>query len=145
MGLWLAISHSHSLTSTHTFSCHFFPFWLLRTHKVKLRSTLRNSQISRRDSSMLFMSFSWIIGPVKNVLCPRFELVLHKLYRNTLTTRPTYQSCQIFSKAKVKQVSSWRISSALAFKLEKQWFLPQTGAFFFKKNVKKKFQKRRKM
>ena len=93
---------------------------------------------------MLFMSFSWIIGPVKNVLCPRFELVLLKQYRNTLTTRPTYQSCQIVSTAKVKQVSSWRIGSALAFKLEKQWFLPQTGAFFCKK-MSKKFRKRRKM
>ena len=142
MACYLSLTHSQAHTHI---QLPFFPFWLLRTHMVKLRSTLRNSQISKRDSSMLFMSFSWIIGPIKNVLCPRFELVLHKLYRNTLTTRPTYQSYQIVSMAKVKQVSSWRIGSALAFKLEKQWFLPQTGAFFCKKKCQKKFQIRRKM
>ena len=76
MACYLSLTHSQAHTHI---QLPFFPFWLLRTHMVKLRSTLRNSQISKRDSPMLFMSFSWIIGPIKNVLCRRFELVLPKL------------------------------------------------------------------
>ena len=76
MACYLSLTHSQAHTHI---QLPFFPFWLLRTHMVKLRSTLRNSQISKRDSSMLFMSFSWIIGPIKNMLCPRFKLVLPKL------------------------------------------------------------------
>lgn len=82
---------SHSLSHTHTHPADtFYPFWLLRTHEVKLRSLLRNSQASRRVPSLLIISFSWIIGPnlIKNRQGARFELMLPKLKSNILTIGP---------------------------------------------------------
>ena len=82
---------SHSLSHTHTHPADtFYPFWLLRTHEVKLRSLLRNLRASRRVPSLLIISFSWIIGPnlIKNRQGARFELMLPKLKSNILTIGP---------------------------------------------------------
>ena len=82
---------SHSLSHTHTHPADtFYPFWLLRTHEVKLRSLLRNLRASRRVPSLLIISFSWIIGPslIKSRQGVRFELTLLKLNSNILTIGP---------------------------------------------------------
>ena len=89
IGLQLAFSLTFSHTHTHPADT-FYPFWLLRTHEVKLRSLLRNSRASRRVPSLLIISFSWIIGPnlIKNRQGARFELMLPKLKSNILTIGP---------------------------------------------------------